>query len=76
MGELCNAQTVEINGIRIGLARYPGDFLPFLFFKTRACVTTTGVGDTTWIRKAACDCHVQDSIGLDMTTTLGYTGVQ
>ena len=34
-----------------------------------------GVGDTTWVRKAACDCYVQDSMGLDVTKIFGYTGV-
>ena len=26
----------------------------------RPCVTTKGVGDTTWVRKAACGCYIQD----------------
>ena len=42
----------------------------------RSCVATKGVGDTTWVRKAACDCYIQDSMGLDVTRTLGYTGVE
>ena len=26
----------------------------------RPCVTTKGVGGTTWVRKAACDCYIQE----------------
>ena len=39
-------------------------------------VMTRGVGDTIWVRKAACDCYIQNSMGLDVTTTLGYTGFE
>jgi len=35
------------------------------------CVTTKGLGDTTWVRKAACGCYIQDSMGLDVTKILG-----
>ena len=47
-----------------------------MWHAARTCVTTKGLGDTTWVRKAACDFYIQDSMGLDVTTTLGYTGVQ
>ena len=30
----------------------------------------------TLVRKAACDCYIQDLMGLDVTKTLGYTGVE